>query len=271
MHDKQDRHVSSNADEVLNAVWMDFERIVQHLDAPAIPTQNAEARELRATDSIYPVALRLAHVEPEEQSEPKSPDEGEFLPLYSNDLNIESKFAGTDGLAIIILALICANIRNCTRPATIVRALDMLLYLSRHLTDETKLDWLLPYIIITLSNDAPSVRIAALRTLTEALRLTEFITPANSTIFTQYILPNVSVLKDDADEVVRCAYAQSLATLAETGQRFLDMTQAMKADGTLKLSRTQEFDSPYEVSRVTSLPNLRKLNRKPDELRRESA
>lgn len=146
-----------------------------------------------------------------------------------------------------MLSLICANIRNCTRPATIIRALDMLLYLSRLLTDETKLDWLVPYIVVTLSNDAPTVRVLAIRTLTETLRLTEFITPANATTFTQYVLPNVSVLATDGDESVRCAYAQSLATLAESGQRFLDVTQAMKADGTFKLSRTEEFESPYEV------------------------
>ena len=125
----------------------------------------------------------------------------------------------------------------------------MLLYIGRLLTDETKLDWLLPYIVASLANEAPTVRVAALRTLTETLRLTETITPANATVFTEYILPNVTPLATDMDESVRCAFAQSLATLAESGQRFLDMTQAMKADGTFKLSRTQDLDThPYEVS-----------------------
>lgn len=127
---------------------------------------------------------------------------------------------------------------------------------------------MLPFVVALLQNDAAAVRAAALRTLTQVvscpLRLVlengdvtmlgvqlaslDAITPSNATIFPEYVLPNVVAFASDQDEFVRCVYAQSLASLAESGQRYLDMTQAMKADGTFKLTRAHDFDgSPYEV------------------------
>lgn len=54
----------------------------------------------------------------------------------------------------------------------------------------------------------------------------------------------------DPDDFVRCLLAQSLAALAECGQSYLDMTQAMKAEGTFKLTKAHDFDgAPYEVCR----------------------
>ena len=72
---------------------------------------------------------------------------------------------------MVILALICANIRNCARPSSKLRGLDTLLALSSHLTDEAKLDRLVPYVIDLLHDDAAVVRAGALRTLVQVVRL----------------------------------------------------------------------------------------------------
>lgn len=75
-----------------------------------------------------------------------------------------------DGPALILLSLVCSNIRNCLRPASILRALEILLGLNRYLSDETKLDRLVPYLVAILQDDIPSVRTAALKTLTQTVR-----------------------------------------------------------------------------------------------------
>lgn len=75
----------------------------------------------------------------------------------------------TDGPALIILSLVCANIRNCHLPSSKVRALDVFLALSSHLTDEAKLDRMIPYIVDLLHDDAAIVRAAALRTLIQVV------------------------------------------------------------------------------------------------------
>ena len=74
-----------------------------------------------------------------------------------------------DGLAVIVLSLVCANIRNCSRPSSKVKALDVLLALAPFLTDESKLDRLVPYVIELLRDDAALVRASAIRTLTQVV------------------------------------------------------------------------------------------------------
>ena len=76
-----------------------------------------------------------------------------------------------DGPALIILALVTANIRNCSLPSSKVRALDVFLALACHLTDEAKLDRMVPYIVELLQDDAALVRSAALRTLMQVVSI----------------------------------------------------------------------------------------------------
>ncbi|KIJ39349.1 hypothetical protein M422DRAFT_123883, partial [Sphaerobolus stellatus SS14] len=123
-----------------------------------------------------------------------------------------------DGIALIILSLACANIRNCTFPSSKVRALDVLLALSTHLTDEAKLDRLVPYVMDLIHDEAAIVRAAALRTLVQVLMLVKAITPANASIFPEYIFPIIRYLYKDPDVSVRCVLAQCLAYLADTSQ-----------------------------------------------------
>lgn len=68
-----------------------------------------------------------------------------------------------------MLSLACANVRNCLRPSSILKGLDLMVALSDHLTDETKLDRMLPYVVALMQNDLASVRAAALRTLTQTV------------------------------------------------------------------------------------------------------
>lgn len=75
----------------------------------------------------------------------------------------------TDGPALALLSLICANLRNCVRPASIVRALDIMLALLRYLSDETKLDRLIPYVVTVLQDDMAFIRAAAVKTLTQTV------------------------------------------------------------------------------------------------------
>ena len=77
----------------------------------------------------------------------------------------------TDGTALILLSLLLSHLRNALRPSSILVALDMLLSLSLHLCDETKLDRLVPYFVSLLEDDAALVRIGAIRSLTQLASL----------------------------------------------------------------------------------------------------
>jgi phosphoinositide-3-kinase regulatory subunit 4 len=84
------------------------------------------------------------------------------------------------------------------------------------------------------------------------------VTPSNASVFIEYVLPNVRHFATDPDTYVRCVYAQCLAPLADVGVRFLEMTQAMKADGTFKLSDANNgYDkSPYKASYDVTMGEL---------------
>ena len=151
-----------------------------------------------------------------------------------------------DGPALIILSLVCANICNCYLPSSKVRALDVFLALCAHLTDEAKLDRMVPYIVDLLHDDAAIVRASALRTLMQVLMLVTVITPSNAAIFPEYIIPAIAHLARDPEVLVRCMYAQLIVPLADTAVRYLEMGQALKAHGTYKLSPdAQEYDEAH--------------------------
>lgn len=88
-------------------------------------------------------------------------------PIFQTNTRFLRYFS--DGPALIILALVTANIRNCSLPSSKVRAMDVFLALACHLTDEAKLDRMVPYIVELLHDDSALVRSAALRTLMQAV------------------------------------------------------------------------------------------------------
>jgi phosphoinositide-3-kinase regulatory subunit 4 len=66
---------------------------------------------------------------------------------------------------------VCANLRYCTVPSSRLRGLDVLLAISQYLTDEAKLDRLIPYVVDLTQDDAASVRAATLCTLLQVVRI----------------------------------------------------------------------------------------------------
>ncbi|KAK4047771.1 Serine/threonine-protein kinase [Microbotryomycetes sp. JL221] len=143
--------------------------------------------------------------------------------------------------------LFCANLRNCVRPSSIIRALEIMLALLRYISDETKLDRLLPYVFTLLQDDVALVRATALKVVTQTILVVETITPSNAAVFPEYILPNIRPLTTDAEVLPRTAYAECIAPLAQQARRFLEMAEAMKAEGTFKVANVQDFSSsPYD-------------------------
>ncbi|KAF9557800.1 ARM repeat-containing protein [Agrocybe pediades] len=152
------------------------------------------------------------------------------------EMDVKVEYMPEDGPALIILALVTANIRNCTLPSSKLRALDVFLALACHLTDEAKLDRMVPYVVELLHDEAAIVRSAALRTLMQTLMLVTVITPSNVSIFPEYIIPNIKHLVQDPEVSVRCTYAQCIVQLADTAVRYMEMGQALKAHGVIKIS-----------------------------------
>ncbi|SRR6267154_4439882 len=87
---------------------------------------------------------------------------------------------------------------------------------------------------------------------TTKLSLVNVITPANASIFPEYIIPNIQPLVNDPEVSVRSLYAQCIVHLADVAGRYLEMGQALKAHGTFKVAvDAVEYDeAQFEVSQT---------------------
>ncbi|QRV84883.1 phosphoinositide 3-kinase regulatory subunit 4 [Ceratobasidium sp. AG-Ba] len=238
----------NESDARIDRLWNEFTMLEPYLLVQADEEGN-EKRQDRTTGRTR--SLPFQDILPVELSIPKRTSrlQGTLLP--------NQRAASEDGPALIVLSLVCANIRNCTIPSSKLRALDLLLALAVHLTDEAKLDRLVPYVIDLLHDEAAVVRAAGVRTLTQVLMLVAVITPSNASIFPEYIFPNVRHLATDTDESVRCMFAQCIAPLADTASKYLELSQALKAHGTFKLNDVQDTgEMAFEMSYEASLQDL---------------
>ncbi|KAJ7594229.1 hypothetical protein C8J56DRAFT_926236 [Mycena floridula] len=225
----------SDSDHRMERIWADYESVEPYLvpEEPEGMLSEVQTDEQSSTSvskpfqDIIPVELYI-------------PNRDSKLPVTSEIGRLTSR---EDGPSLIILALVTCNIRNCSLPSAKIRALDVLLSLSSHLTDEAKLDRMVPYIVDLLHDEIAIVRSAAFRTLIQVLMLVTVITPSNAAIFPEYILPNIRHLVQDSEVTVRCTYAQCIVQVAETAVRYLEMGQALKAHGTFKLApEAYEYD-----------------------------
>ncbi|SPC61050.1 related to VPS15 - ser/thr protein kinase [Ustilago sp. UG-2017b] len=179
-------------------------------EAEAADVERSTADEL---DDVFPVHLSIPGIPPSQAL-------------------LDGAGAEVDGTAQLVLSVILANLRNCIRPSSKCHALELLVHLStRWLTDETKLDRVLPYVMSLFDDLSSQVRMAAIRSCVQTLLLVRIVTPSNASIFPEYIMPNIKQLGLDPSTPVRCTFAASIVPLAETAERFLQMSQAMRAEG----------------------------------------
>ena len=137
----------------------------------------------------------------------------------------------------ILLNVITASMRSTARASSKIRACELLLAFAERVPDEAKLDRILPYVMPLLDDADEMVLVTAMRTMTQLLALVTVTSPVNSFLFTQYIFPRLQsfvITKGFKNNpIVRATYAACLASLAETASRFLDMMQALRAEGSL--------------------------------------
>lgn len=170
--------------------------------------------------------------------------------------------SGEENGTFILLNVITASIRSCARSASKVRACELLLAFAERLPDEAKLDRILPYVVPLLEDSDELVLVAALRTITQLLSLVTVVSPVNSFLFTQYIFPKLQIFVKTAGftdhSLVRATYAACLGSLADTASRFLDIMQALKAEGSLTVSeKGGESDTDIFAGNDEAYDNVR--------------
>ncbi|KAI9809196.1 MAG: hypothetical protein M1825_002487 [Sarcosagium campestre] len=214
------------ADDRIDRVYLDFDKISFFLgyEHPTSLIDRSSA-DIISGNGILPV-----HVD---------------IPRNQHEISSVSSRPSNDG-TLIFLALVVSSLRNTSRASARIRACDILLAFAERLTDEAKLDRILPYIVTLLNDSDDLVKIAALRTLTQLMALVRVLSPVNAYVFPEYLLPKLQPFVPSASSgpkpAVRAMYASCLASLAMTASRFLDMTHALRADGSLPTADPESED-----------------------------
>ncbi|KAI1327496.1 hypothetical protein F5Y16DRAFT_371483 [Xylariaceae sp. FL0255] len=214
----------------------------------------ADDRIDRVYHDFDKIAYFLGYQDQKKISQSPHPTSRLGLGLFPVRLNIPNHdhFATTrtqppsDDGTLIFLTLVAGSLRNTARATSKIRACDLLLAFSEKLTDEAKLDRVLPYLTTLLNDDVDLVAIAALRSITQLLALVTVVTPVNAHVFPEYIMPRMQVFLSGASRhlimgkerrepspLVRATYASCIGNLATNASRFLELAAILKAEGTI--------------------------------------
>jgi len=205
------------ADDRIDRVYNDFDKISYFLGFDKDTAQESvTTTEYASSDDVIPVQIDIPNNRHRATASGRKPQD--------------------DG-SLIFLTLVVSSIRNTARSTARVRACDLMLAFAERITDEAKLDRVLPYVVAMLNDKSDIVQAAAIRTMTQVLSLIAVVSPVNAYAFTEYIRPRLqqftSFSSNKAGPLVRATYASCLASLAHTSMKILDMVQALRADGSI--------------------------------------
>ncbi|KAK3323651.1 hypothetical protein B0T19DRAFT_372754 [Cercophora scortea] len=203
------------ADQRIERVWLDFDKISYFLGHQN-DENRAQGRQLAPRLGLRHIPVRLN------------------IPNNEHYVSGDTQPSADDG-TLIFLTLIMSSLRNTAHAAAKIKACDIMLAFAERLSDEAKLDRVLPYMIALLDDKCDMVVVAAIRSITQLLDLVKLITPVNSQIFLEYILPRMQVAllgtHHTPNPIVRSTYASCLGQLATTADRFLEMAATLRAEG----------------------------------------
>ncbi|KAL8784820.1 MAG: hypothetical protein Q9213_003724 [Squamulea squamosa] len=151
-----------------------------------------------------------------------------------------------DDGSLIFLTLVVSSLRNTARATARLRACDLMLAFAERITDEAKLDRVLPYVTVLLSDKSELVKAAAVRTIAQLLALVSVVSPGNANVFEHYIQPRLQLLIESpalpTRPVVKMIYATCLASLVHSSSRLLDLVQALRIDGSIPTNDPETED-----------------------------
>lgn len=157
---------------------------------------------------------------------------------------------------LIYLQVTLASLRHVQRPSSKLVALQIVHRSSDYLSDDARLQRIVPNVVSLLEDPNAIVRATSIRVLAYVLSLLQGFPPSDSLLFPQYIFKRISPLVHDDSIVVRVAFAESMALLAETAQRFLDVTHATRlyeaVGGSVITTSTNSNTAGKEASSISS-------------------
>lgn len=129
--------------------------------------------------------------------------------------------ASTDQGVVLLAVLLCTLLRGSKLQES-KRVAIMLLFRSGLLCDEeVRLQTVVPYLLTQLADANAGVRTLAVRCVVQLMASLPKLPPADAKVYHDYLLPSLSLLPNDLEELVRVGYALAVAHLAAAAHEHL--------------------------------------------------
>eukprot|EP01105_Mastigella_eilhardi_P019529 TRINITY_DN459_c0_g1_i1.p1 TRINITY_DN459_c0_g1~~TRINITY_DN459_c0_g1_i1.p1 ORF type:complete len:719 (-),score=185.59 TRINITY_DN459_c0_g1_i1:99-2255(-) len=152
---------------------------------------------------------------------------------------------------VVVVPSLTSAIRGVQFASTKLVMAKLIRVFARHVTDEDRMQRLLPYTMLLLSDEAPLVRALAIKALAFLLKHVKHLPTSDAQVFPEYILPALLHIKnEEKSELVRIFFARHLPSLADSSRRFLESAYLFTrgTSSHLPFSSQQEL---FEKSLVT--------------------
>lgn len=132
--------------------------------------------------------------------------------------------------ALLFVSILLSAIRNLISSNNKMKCLELIILLSQYISDNNKLDRLIPYITSIFFDESPNVQAFSLQALSQILLLINNVSSINSTIFSNYILPRIRKLLQDCrnNPYVRIVIASTLGDFAVSALRFHEISVSLR-------------------------------------------
>lgn len=126
---------------------------------------------------------------------------------------------------VLVAVLLCTLLRGSRLQEHKARVVGLLCDSAAYCDDETRLQRVLPYLVAATAEPLAAVKCVALRAIARVLAQVRGVPPSEAKVFTEYVLPSLSLLPSEAELAVQVEYASCIAQLAATAQAFLEQLQ----------------------------------------------
>ncbi|XP_065916552.1 phosphoinositide 3-kinase regulatory subunit 4-like isoform X2 [Dysidea avara] len=162
---------------------------------------------------------------PDEKLQQLHTDMDNIITIVIQDGEVDEDGSDAGDILVIILSAITSFLRVAKFAKSKLQALEMMKKISHHVTDHCIVERIVPFLVHLSKDQSTRVRADSVRLLAYCLSRITNLPRSDANLFPGYIFPQLNSLVGDPEVAVRVAYAESLASLAETSQRFLELSQ----------------------------------------------
>lgn len=146
--DRSDSGNNGESDDRIDRVFNDYDKIAYFLDYDADTTKNTTESISSVQNGMFPL----------------------FLDVPTRRHLASPRTVEQDDGTLLFVNIVTSAMRSTARAVSRIRACELLLVFSERLTDEAKLDRVLPYVMSLIQDPSDTVKVAGLRTLTQLVR-----------------------------------------------------------------------------------------------------